>query len=107
MTGSRARGWIGFFAPLEQDKLKPLWLRTQTHFGATLEQRVQVGDLDGFFRSVDPDRSHDLPPVLLLHGLVSQSYSWTSLLKALGKQEFRALAPDWIGSRFSAKPERW
>ncbi len=81
-----------------------------------LERRIQVGDLEWFVREVDPDRGNDgapqgaerhFPPVLLLHGLISQSYGWLPILKALGEQGFRALAPDWIGSGFSAKPERW
>ena len=42
----------------------------------------------------------DLLPVLLLHGIVSQSYSWRNILPALAKQGTRAIAPDWIGYGF-------
>nr|WP_277874458.1 MULTISPECIES: alpha/beta fold hydrolase [unclassified Leptolyngbya] len=42
----------------------------------------------------------------MLHGLVAQSYSWREVLKALEDQGFRAIAPDWIGSGFSIKPDR-
>ena len=45
-------------------------------------------------------------PVLLLHGLPSQSYSWRNIMPALATQGTRAIAPDWIGYGFSAKPER-
>lgn len=46
------------------------------------------------------------PPVLLLHGLPSQSYSWCELMPDLAEKGFRAIAPDWIGSGFSAKPDK-
>ncbi len=45
-------------------------------------------------------------PVLLLHGLVSQSYSWRDVLPALADQGFWAIAPDWLGYGYSTKPDR-
>lgn len=45
------------------------------------------------------------PPVILLHGIVAQSYSWRGVMAALAKQGLRAIAPDWIGQGFSDKPE--
>jgi pimeloyl-ACP methyl ester carboxylesterase len=45
-------------------------------------------------------------PVVLLHGLPSHSYSWRKIMPALAAQGTRAIAPDWIGFGFSAKPER-
>jgi haloalkane dehalogenase len=45
-------------------------------------------------------------PVVLLHGLPSQSLTWSGLLELLGEQGWRAIAPDWIGSGFSSKPEK-
>lgn len=48
----------------------------------------------------------DLIPVLLLHGLVSQSYSWRNIIPSLAAQGTRAIAPDWIGCGFSGKPEK-
>jgi pimeloyl-ACP methyl ester carboxylesterase len=67
------------------------------------EKQVDIGSLQWFYREVDP--KSDFPPVILLHGLVSQSYGWCPILLALAQRGFRALAPDWIGSGFSAKPE--
>ncbi len=42
----------------------------------------------------------------MLHGLVSQSYSWRKILPALAQQGTKAIAPDWIGFGFSSKPEK-
>jgi pimeloyl-ACP methyl ester carboxylesterase len=44
--------------------------------------------------------------VVLLHGIVSQSYSWTNIIPALVAQGTRVLTPDWIGYSFSSKPEK-
>ena len=43
--------------------------------------------------------------VVLLHGIVSQSYSWRSILPTLAEQGFRTIAPDWLGTGYSDKPE--
>lgn len=48
----------------------------------------------------------DKPPVVLLHGLVSQSYSWRGVMGPLAAVGFRAVAPDWIGHGYSAKPDK-
>ncbi|MBD1913826.1 MULTISPECIES: alpha/beta fold hydrolase [unclassified Leptolyngbya] len=73
---------------------------------AVQEKNAEVGKLTWFYREAEPDSPRDKPPVLLLHGLVAQSYSWREVLKALEDQGFRAIAPDWIGSGFSIKPDR-
>lgn len=73
---------------------------------AIAEQRVQVGDLEWFYRSASPTSDNGRPPVILLHGLVAQSYSWRGVLTALEEKGFRALAPDWIGHGFSTKPDK-
>ena len=44
--------------------------------------------------------------MLFLNGSVSQSYSWRNILPAMANQGTRAIAPDWIGCGFSAKPEK-
>ncbi|MBW4542598.1 MAG: alpha/beta fold hydrolase [Myxacorys chilensis ATA2-1-KO14] len=66
----------------------------------------EVGGLTWFYRDAEPERQNDRPPVLLLHGLVSQSYSWRQVLPALEEQGFRAIAPDWIGCGYSSMPDR-
>ncbi|MDX2096199.1 MAG: alpha/beta fold hydrolase [Leptolyngbyaceae cyanobacterium bins.59] len=70
------------------------------------KQVLSVGSLEWFYRECRPVGEITKPPVLLLHGLVSQSYSWRSALPALAEQGFWAIAPDWIGGGFSAKPDR-
>ncbi|MDY7024177.1 MAG: alpha/beta fold hydrolase [Cyanobacteriota bacterium] len=66
---------------------------------------IEIGSLEWFYREVKPEQT-DKSPVLLLHGLVSQSYSWTVLMEELAQNGYRAIAPDWIGAGFSAKPDK-
>jgi len=70
------------------------------------ENSIQVGSLQWFYREATPVNPSTQPPVLLLHGLPSQSYSWSALMPDLAEKGFRAIAPDWIGAGFSAKPDR-
>ncbi len=70
------------------------------------EHKITVNSLEWFYREAEPIGQTDLLPVLLLHGIVSQSYSWRNILPALAKQGTRAIAPDWIGYGFSSKPEK-
>ncbi|GAB4381096.1 MAG: alpha/beta fold hydrolase [Elainellaceae cyanobacterium] len=73
---------------------------------ATKETVVEVGSLKWFYREAKPINPTEKPPVLLLHGLPAQSYSWRNVLPALAEYGFRAIAPDWIGFGFSSKPDR-
>ncbi|MDH6061933.1 alpha/beta fold hydrolase [Chrysosporum bergii ANA360D] len=70
------------------------------------EHKITVDSLEWYYRECSPMGRTDLLPVLLLHGLVAQSYSWRNIMPALGSQGTRAIAPDWIGYGFSAKPEK-
>ncbi|MBD2166284.1 alpha/beta fold hydrolase [Calothrix membranacea FACHB-236] len=70
------------------------------------ENKITVNSLDWFYREAAPIGRTDLIPVVLLHGIVSQSYSWRNILPALASQGTRAIAPDWIGYGFSATPEK-
>ncbi|UXE63058.1 MAG: alpha/beta fold hydrolase [Woronichinia naegeliana WA131] len=74
------------------------------------ENTIAIADLNWFYREVSSESASQLAaersPVVLLHGLPSQSLTWSSLLELLGEQGWRAIAPDWIGSGFSSKPER-
>ncbi|MEA5462637.1 alpha/beta fold hydrolase [Leptothoe sp. PORK10 BA2] len=73
---------------------------------AKSEQKdVNIGDLQWVYRELVPDSPNNKPPVLMLHGLVSQSYSWREVMPALGEQGFRCIAPDWIGHGSSSKPD--
>ena len=70
------------------------------------EHKIKVGALEWFYRTTEPIGRTDKLPVLLLHGLPSQSYSWSEVMPPLADKGFRAIAPDWIGFGFSAKPDR-
>jgi pimeloyl-ACP methyl ester carboxylesterase len=70
------------------------------------EHKITVDSLEWFYREVEPIGRTDLIPVLCLHGLVSQSYSWRNVIPSLAAQGNRAIAPDWIGYGFSGKPEK-
>ncbi|MBD2446574.1 alpha/beta fold hydrolase [Nostoc sp. FACHB-152] len=73
---------------------------------AVTENKVKVDSLEWFYREAEPIGQSDLLPVILLHGIVSQSYSWRNIMPALASQGTRAIAPDWIGYGFSAMPEK-
>lgn len=70
------------------------------------EHKITVDSLEWYYREAEPIGRSDLLPVLLLHGIVSQSYSWRNIIPALAAQGTRAIAPDWIGYGFSGKPEK-
>lgn len=73
---------------------------------AIAEQRISVGSLEWFYREALPISGHsEQPTVVLLHGLVSQSYSWREVMPTLAEQGLRAIAPDWIGHGFSTRAE--
>jgi len=73
---------------------------------AVTENKVKIDSLEWFYREAEPIGQSDLIPVILLHGIVSQSYSWRNILPALASQGTRAIAPDWIGYGFSSMPEK-
>ncbi|AFY51167.1 putative hydrolase or acyltransferase of alpha/beta superfamily [Nostoc sp. PCC 7524] len=70
------------------------------------ENKITIDGFEWFYREAAPIGQSDLLPVVLLHGLVSQSYSWRNIMPALASQGTRAIAPDWIGYGFSGKPEK-
>lgn len=70
------------------------------------EKTIQVGNLQWFYGEDNPVNETDKPPVLLLHGLPSQSFTWTAIMPDLAAQGFRSIAPDWIGYGRSAKPDK-
>ena len=71
-----------------------------------IENSITVEKLEWFYRTAEPLNPADKPPVVLLHGLPAQSYSWRAVMPALAEHGFRAIAPDWLGFGFSAKPDR-
>lgn len=73
---------------------------------AIAEQRLDVNGLEWFYREAKPLQANaDRLPVIFLHGLVTQSYSWRKVMPSVAEQGFRAIAPDWIGHGFSSRPE--
>ncbi|HCA96513.1 MAG TPA: hydrolase [Cyanobacteria bacterium UBA9226] len=70
------------------------------------ENSIEVGSLQWFYREANPLGPSDRLPVVLLHGLPSQSYCWTAIMPELAAQGFKSIAPDWIGFGYSAKPDR-
>jgi len=68
------------------------------------EKTIEIDGLKWFYRELEPLNPSDRPPVLLLHGLPSQSYSWTEVMPILAERGFRAIAPDWIGFGNSDQP---
>ncbi|MCU0544581.1 MAG: alpha/beta fold hydrolase [Oscillatoriaceae cyanobacterium Prado104] len=70
------------------------------------EKTIQVGNLQWFYGEDNPVNETDKPPVILLHGLPSQSFTWTAVMPDLAAQGFRSIAPDWIGFGRSAKPDK-
>lgn len=71
------------------------------------EQECEAGGLRWFYREALPMNPSDKLPVVLLHGIVSQGYSWRGLMAPLAEAGFRSVAPDWIGHGYSAKPEKY
>ncbi|MBE9203199.1 alpha/beta fold hydrolase [Synechocystis salina LEGE 06099] len=65
------------------------------------EQTLEVGQFHWFYRQIEPIQSTDAAPIVLLHGLPSQSLCWTGVMPLLAEKGLRAIAPDWLGFGFS------
>ncbi len=70
------------------------------------DKKILVGNCEWFYREAKPDSDSKKLPVLLLHGLPSQSYSWTVVMEELVTEGYRAIAPDWVGLGYSGKPDK-
>ncbi len=68
-----------------------------------LEQKITVNGLEWFYRETETKVETRLP-ILFLHGLPSQSFSWCEVMSKLEAANFYSIAPDWIGSGFSGFP---
>jgi pimeloyl-ACP methyl ester carboxylesterase len=66
--------------------------------------KVQVGEFQWFYRQTEIESERI--PILFLHGLPSHSYTWEKLMTLLAEENIPSIAPDWIGSGFSAKPDK-
>ena len=65
---------------------------------------IQVGALEWFYRQLTPEDAEHPQTAILLHGLPSQSLTWTGLMRPLAAAGIRTIAPDWIGFGNSSKP---
>jgi pimeloyl-ACP methyl ester carboxylesterase len=73
---------------------------------AVTENRVEIEGFSWFYREALPANENHASrlPVLYLHGLVCQGYSWREVMPVLAEQGFRGIAPDLIGCGFSEMP---
>lgn len=65
-------------------------------------EKRELGKVTWYYREAIPENPREHPPVVFLHGLVSQSYSWREILPKLAEQGFWGIAPDWIGCGYSS-----
>lgn len=70
------------------------------------EHNLKVNNYQWFYRQVSPKEDSQKTPVILLHGLPSQSFSWCEIMKILGEYGYQAIAPDWLGWGLSGKPDK-
>lgn len=70
------------------------------------EKKIKVGKFEWFYREISPSQESNKSPVVLLHGLFSQSFTWLEIMTKLGEYGYSAIAPDWLGWGFSDKPEK-
>ncbi|HEY9847814.1 MAG TPA: alpha/beta fold hydrolase [Leptolyngbyaceae cyanobacterium] len=70
------------------------------------EELIEIGVLKWYYREAKPIGRSDRLPVVLLHGLPSQSFTWTEVMPALTEKGYTCIAPDWIGFGNSSKPDK-
>lgn len=68
-----------------------------------LKKKITVNGFEWFYRETD-NTPGDRLPILFLHGLPSHSFGWCDVMAKLGDANFYCIAPDWLGSGFSAYP---
>lgn len=68
-----------------------------------LEKKVTANGLEWFYRETEAKPENRLP-IVFLHGLPSQGFSWCEVMSKLEAANFYCVAPDWIGSGFSGFP---
>eukprot|EP00798_Chlamydomonas_sp_ICE-L_P029355 gene29355-12447_t len=93
-----------------EDEIDPntgMPLRKNSASSPTAGNSVQVGKYEWAYRrgTIDPAKADSNKlPVVLLHGLGSNSYSFRNTLGMLGADGYDAIAPDWLGHGCSDKP---
>ena len=71
---------------------------------AIATDKVQAGKFQWFYRQTELESERT--PILFLHGLPSHSYTWQKLMTLLAEEDIPSIAPDWIGSGFSDRPDK-
>lgn len=66
--------------------------------------KVEAGQFQWFYRQTEIESERT--PILFLHGLPAHSYTWQKLMALLAEENIPSIAPDWIGSGFSVKPDK-
>ncbi|WP_017324485.1 alpha/beta fold hydrolase [Synechococcus sp. PCC 7336] len=69
------------------------------------KRRLTVEQLNWCYREAQPKGAEDRLPIVLLHGILCQSFGWQPLLPLLAAQGHRAIAPDWLGFGLSDQPD--
>lgn len=70
------------------------------------EHKIKVESLEWYYREAVPSSSTSSTPVVLLHGLMSQSFCWLEIMPILAEYGYRSIAPDWLGWGLSDKPDK-
>jgi pimeloyl-ACP methyl ester carboxylesterase len=72
------------------------------------EKTIQVNQDKWFYRETNPlgENIPEKSTVVFLHGIPSHGYCWGEMLSSLGKNGFKAIAPDWLGTGFSDHPDK-
>ena len=71
---------------------------------AIATDKIQAGKFQWFYRQTELESERT--PILFLHGLPSHSHTWQKLMTLLAEEDIPSIAPDWIGSGFSDRPEK-
>ena len=66
--------------------------------GTTWAYRCTEGAQD------ESDKTKKKPAVVLLHGILSSSYSYRAMIQIMGQAGYRVVAPDWPGHGLSSAP---
>lgn len=70
------------------------------------EHKIKIASSEWYYREFLPTKDQNKTPVILLHGLLSQSFSWLEIMPVLAEYGYRAIAPDWLGWGLSDKPDK-
>lgn len=70
------------------------------------ENKIEIDSLHWFYREGLPVENSNKTPVILLHGLLSQSFTWLEIMPVLTEYGYHTIAPDWLGWALSDIPDK-